>query len=88
MKLPFYANFMEMHVHKNSTHMKKCPNPTTCILTIRTSNRPDARPTCRIVVDLNKDLLPNNANLDFSNETDCLHLGFSVQKGDFLGHFH
>ena len=60
---------------------KNAQNPTICSLTIRTSNRP----TCRIVVDLNKDLLPNNANLDFSNKTDCLHLGFSVQKSDFLG---
>ena len=40
---------------------------------------------CRIVVDLNKDLLPNNANLDFSDGTDCLHLEISVQKGDILG---
>ena len=70
-----------MHVHKSSTNMNKCPNPTICILTIRTSNRP----ICRIVVDLNKYLLPNNANLDFSNETDCLYFGFSVQKGDCLG---
>ena len=60
---------------------KNSQNPTICSLTIRTSNRP----TCRMVVDLNTDLLPNNANLDFSDGTDCLHLGISVQKGDILG---
>ena len=70
-----------MYVHKISSHTKNAQNPIICSLTIRTSNRP----TCRIVVDLNKVLLPNNANLYFSDGTDCLHLGISVQKGDILG---
>ena len=49
----------------------------TCIRTLHP-------PNAQILIDLNKHLLPNTVNLDFSNETDCLHWGFSVQNGDFI----